>query len=560
MSVQRKLVAGFAVVVLVFTGLAAYHLSVIRESARTSEELRSLGTRLEATSARYLRVLDRLEESASKYWVTRDSGYARSYAAARDSFAAMMTELDGSPLTGRERRPVRRLAAAWDSGAALPGRLPDQISGLEAEAASDSLRALQRRVGLLRERTRLVNRASRAAIRSRVDAAAEAEERAGTVSWIALVAGLLAAGVVSWWVVRTIVRGLGRLRSGTRAVADGDFGHRIRIESDDEFGELASAFNAMTARLGEVDRLKRDFLSQVSHDLKSPLASMRETDRLLLDEVPGELNGDQRRLLEMSLRSGDRLATMIDRLLDLSRMEADAVSYELESVDLGALAREVADEFRPRLRDSAVELSVEAAGPAGDRAGRAEGARAGPAGDGVGATGGPATGSTAGPTAEVDRGRTVQVLQNLLENALEHSPDGGLIRVRAESMDATPEGMPDWAAERRPAGNGTGPEPRWVLLSVADDGPGVAPEDRPKIFERFHQVDGRPEGSGGDGVGLGLTLCREIVEAHGGAIWVEESESGGSRFRVLLPRTPPAGAGTGPGDGTTAGTGTGGSA
>lgn len=527
MSVQRKLIAGFTLVVVVFTGLAAYHLSVIRDSARTGQELRSLGTRLEATSARYLRVLDRLEESASKYWVTRDSGYARSYAAARDSFAAMMTELDDSPLTDRERRPVERLTAAWDGGSALPASLPDRLSGLAADAASDSLRALQGRVGRLRERTRLVNRASRAAIRSRVDAAVEAESRAERVSWIALAAGLLAAGAVSWLVVRSILRGLGRLRTGTRAVADGDFEHRIRIGTDDEFGELAEAFNAMTARLGEVDRLKRDFLSQVSHDLKTPLASMRETARLLLDGVPGELNDDQRRLLEMSLRSGERLATMIDRLLDLSRMEADAVSYEPEPVDLGALAGEVAEEFRPRLRESDVELTVER----GD-------------------------GDATGPGATVDRERAVQVLQNLLENALEHSPPEGRIRIRAEEVDEPPESVPGWATASRPDGDrfdgdGVDGARRWALLSVADDGPGIEPEERPRVFERFRQGNGRREGSGG-GVGLGLTLCREIVEAHGGAIWVEESDTGGSRFRVLLPDRPASSAGTEAAEGTDA--------
>ncbi len=524
MSVRTKLLAGFGAVILVFTGLAVHHLSVIRGSAETTRELRRLGGRMEATSGRYLRVLDRVEETASKYWVTRDSGYADRYAAARDSVAGMIEELEETPLTDAERGPVRELRAAWAGGEALPSRLPEWLSGLPAGAASDTVAALRERVRRLRGRTRAVNRASRDAIRSRVEASAEAVGRAETLSWLFLAVGLLAAGAAAWWAVRSILRGLGRLRDGTRAVADGDFEHRIRTDGEDEFAELAGAFNAMTARLGEVDRLKRDFLSQVSHDLKSPLVSVREIDMLLLDEVPGELSDDQRRLLEMSLRSSERLAAMIDRLLDLARMEADAVSYGPERVDVGELAREVAEEIRPRLRGGDRTLEVEVAG--------------GPAG---------------GPVALVDRDRTVQVLQNLLDNALEHAPEGGRIRVRVEGRDGPPA-MPDWAAARPPGGDGgapgddgppsgdsggSGPGPApWFVVTVADDGPGVPAGERAGIFERFRQGG---DGASGGGVGLGLTLCREIAEAHGGTIWVEESEEGGGLFRVLRPLEPPAG-------------------
>lgn len=511
MSVSRKLVAGFAGVALVFTGLALYQLALIQESAATSRELRQLSGRLEATSSRHLRLLDRLEESASKYWVTRDDGYAFTYAAARDSFGAIVGQLEEATLTDQERAPMARLVSAWAGGEALPERLPGRLSELAAGSASDSLRALRSRVGTLREQTLAVNRAAREAIGSRVAGMAEAENRAATVSWIALAGGLLVAGLVSWLVIRSLLTGLGRLRAGTREVAEGDFEHRIQTQTDDEFAELAEAFNAMTERLDEVDRLKRDFLSQVSHDLKTPLASIRETTRLLLDEVPGPLEEDQRRLLEMSLRSGERLSSMIEQLLELSRMEADAVEYELEPADLGELVEEVAEEFRPRLRERSLALEV----------GRGE-----DGGDGRG---------DAGPVAAVDPDRVVQVLQNLLENARKHSPEGGTIRVWCDRRSQLPAEIPDWAP--RPGPDGRPEEPGWALISVADDGPGVPPEARPRIFERFRQVE-RQANRSAEGVGLGLTLCREIVRAHDGTIWVEESDSGGSRFRVLLPAEP----------------------
>src|SRR5690606_9687504 len=111
------------------------------------------------------------------------------------------------------------------------------------------------------------------------------------------------------------------LKAGTRAVARGDFDHRLPPGASREFAQVARDFNTMTRRLGELDSAQRDFVSKVSHDLKTPLASMRETANILLDEVPGPLTDPQRRLLRLHEESGERLAGMIAKLLSMSSLE-----------------------------------------------------------------------------------------------------------------------------------------------------------------------------------------------------------------------------------------------
>jgi two-component system sensor histidine kinase GlrK len=260
-------------------------------------------------------------------------------------------------------------------------------------------------------------------------------------------------------------------------VAAGKFDHRLPSTGSDEFADLARDFNAMARQLGELDQMKKDFVSHVSHDLKGPLASTRETVHLLMEEIPGPLNDKQRRLLGLCLKSSERLSAMIGNLLDVSRMEAGMMDYTIEACDLVQLVLSSAAEFEGLAHEKKVDLAVEAA--------------------------------VSAIWAECDNGRITQVIANLLENAIKFSPQAGRVVLRVEASGA------------------------YALLSVSDRGAGVPKESREKIFDRFHQVNPGKKITG-QGVGLGLAICRKIVEAHGGTIWVEDNPLGGSVFFVKL--------------------------
>jgi signal transduction histidine kinase len=501
MRVSTKLILGFGLLIGLLAVVMVYHVSTLRESVRTSRQLSSMVTRVTVSSTEQLQRLDQMQESASKYAVTGDTGYSAAFARARAAYGEALARLDSLPLTGGERTAVDSLAVLWRNRLP-PGRtLEGMINGLAAPEADALLGWLDASLGELRQRTRALTEASQAAMQERVQATTEAARNAERVSWgavaVALVLSLLLAAVI----VRSITESLRKLKEGTRAVADGDFAYRLDLDQEDEFADLAGDFNVMTRRLGELDRAKRGFLSQVSHDLKTPLASMQETTQLLLAGLPGELNPKQVRLLELNRRSGTRLSAMISRLLDLSRLEEGALEYDFRTWDLASLIRFVTDDFDVRLEDRSIRIDTEL--PA----------------DGV--------------PIRCDGDRIVEVIENLLDNAVKYAPADSRIRVRLDRVDEAPEGAPSL----EPQADGEGAvtvRPGLALLTVGDEGPGVPEEEKSRIFERFHRAP-NSRSHDGSGVGLGLALCREIVGAHRGAIWVEDREPQGSLFRVLLP-------------------------
>lgn len=256
----------------------------------------------------------------------------------------------------------------------------------------------------------------------------------------------------------------------------------------------------MAARLGEVDQIKRNFISHVSHELKAPLASMQETTHLILERIPGPLTDKQKRLLELNLQSGKRLAQMIGNILDLSRLEAGVVEYEKQPTDIADLMQNVM-----------LELAGEA---------RAKSLRV-------------LTDIQRDPVMiECDPNRMVQLFNNLLENAVRFSKKGGVVSVHVSSLRELPN-MPETARARVASKAGTN---GFALIGISDSGPGIGEQHKESVFHTFHQAN-LGKKSLGESLGLGLAISRVVVEAHGGTIWVEDNPSGGAVFFVVLPRT-----------------------
>lgn len=487
MKVATKLAGGYAVLIGMMGILLLEHLDTIRQVSESTRRLSETTARVALSTTTGLRLLDEMQDAAEKYALLKDEGYARGYAAARQAYDEAVARLSGLSLRGEERSAVDSLAAAWRGFVVAAPALASLAAGPPAlqDSLAEHFTALRQRtsrVGLAAER------AAVAEIRRSEEAAREAERATRLTVTLAAAAGLL----ICLLVVRSITERLERLKGATHAVAEGDFSVRLDESRGDEFADVARDFNVMAARLAEVERAKREFFSSVSHNLKSPLASMQETARLLLDRLPGELNEKQERLLRLSMESGDRLALMISNLLDLASMEAGAMEYRLDRVDLAAMVRRLAERYRACLAGREISVEVEA---------------------------------PAELVAACDADRVEQALENLLENAVRFSPDGGEIRLVATRQDRSPPG----------AEGGIGStSPEWVALEVRDRGPGVRPEHRERIFERFHQVR-TAERLPGAGVGLGLAICREIAAAHRGSVWVEENPGGGSAFILLLP-------------------------
>uniref|UniRef100_UPI000DE36150 sensor histidine kinase n=1 Tax=Nonomuraea lactucae TaxID=2249762 RepID=UPI000DE36150 len=284
------------------------------------------------------------------------------------------------------------------------------------------------------------------------------------------------AVVLALIMVQVLAMGMTKpLREMARAaqtIAKGRYTLRVQATSRDEVGELARAFNAMADDLGEVDRQRRELVANVSHELRTPITGLRAVLENVVDGVSAPDPGTMR----TALAQADRLGRLVAQLLDLSRLDSGARLIEPEAIEVAPLLEQAVREAALARED--VRLT---AGGAAD-------------GDAL--------------VVRADPDLLAQVLANLLDNAVRHSPPGGLVTVGA-------------VAE----GDG-------VRITVADQGPGIPASARARVFERFSRLDaGRTADAGG--AGLGLAIVKEIVELHGGAIRIDDCA--GCRMIVDLP-------------------------
>ncbi len=291
------------------------------------------------------------------------------------------------------------------------------------------------------------------------------------------VAGVLAGFValaVGWVIARGITTPLREMVGATEAMARGDFSQRVTATSHDEIGTLARSFNQMAAELAETDRLRRDLVANVSHELRTPIAALQAQLENLVDGVARPDIDTFQTMLDQT----GRLGRLVQQLLDLSRLESGTLPLDRRLFEVEPMLAHAIRESQ--LHAPGVQFEIEMV-PRGFRL-------------------------------EADDERLHQVVANLVENAVRHSPLNGTVRVRAT---AAPDG---------------------ARLEVIDEGPGIPEADAERVFERFYRSDSARSSHNG-GAGLGLAIARWIVDLHGGDIRVARAEPHGCRMIVTLPGT-----------------------
>ena len=324
-------------------------------------------------------------------------------------------------------------------------------------------------------------RALRVRTSERVRGAADATvaaQRAAAVA--AAVAGILALVIaIALW--RAIAQPVRDLEAGMAAVADGKFEHRLPVSPDrhDEFGRLAQSFQTMAAQLAQLDRLKAEFVSVASHELKTPINVILGYVQLFNDGVYGQISPKQREILATLESQGRSLARLVQQLLDVSRFEAGGGRVDLRPVKLVPFLGELESAFRVLAIQRRVDFRIDRSGPL--------------------------------PTEVVwDPDRINEVLGNLLSNAFKFTDEGGMVELTVDALDDD------------------------VHISVRDTGAGIPQEQLPHIFEKFFQADNQ-DAAAQAGTGLGLAIAQQIVVAHHGHIAVDSTVGVGTTFMISLP-------------------------
>ncbi len=520
MRVVSKVAGGSALLLVLLAGVLLYQLSLFRTLVRSNKGLSVKQLTASRLVLNQLRSLDGYDFFRGRVGVVSDpTVYLQRTDKHAKDFEQYLDELEALVDSTLEEGSGEAPVVDYRSERALLGairrdwarlRYDPAWYGVAVDAATagevDPALVLPTGIGALETKCLALADAIDESMRQQLVAARTSSQRVTELSRWGIGSALALSLLVVFLTVRSIDVPLKRLAKGTREIASGHFDFRFDESRQDEFTHLASSFNRMVEKLDQLDQMKKDFVAHVSHELRSPLVTMQETNQLLADEIPGLLNPKQRRLIELNLDGGRRLSSMLSNLLDLSSLEAGGMTFDFKAEDVVELLRFVISSVTRRAGEKEVTLEL---GPSGEQL---------------------------TIIAACDRDRTIQVLENLIENAVKFSPRGGRVVASIESAAELPSSLPAKLRGRvRSAARTRG----FVYITIEDEGPGVPEGEKEAIFEKFHQASNTAR-IGRGGVGLGLAICGEIVEAHGGALWVTDRSGGGSCFHLLIPGPAPA--------------------
>jgi signal transduction histidine kinase len=478
-GIMIKLFLWYFAIISISYGTIIVFFAYLQQIMKVSDNIVNKKYRIASNSKRMIDSLLYMEENEKKYDVLKRTEYIDYFVSAQKEFEGNLVGILQMDSGGNGMSLWQELNKSYREH--LPERAPSsaqvdesaQVPWVEEAVINAWIKKIS---------------SARAENEREVGAALLGLHRSGqmAVQWglvgsgITLLVGLL--GI--FFLTHSMNRPLRELRRGIRSISREGPSEPIRILSQDEFGELAGAFNEMAARLREEDRIRSDFISMLSHEIRTPLTSIRESVNLIAEEVMGNINDRQRRFLEIASLELERISNLLTHLMQVSRIEVGALKIQLRPFDPATLVQGSLYRLLPAAEAKGIHIQAQVA-------------------DGL-------------PLGLGDPEHLQQVLLNLVGNAIKFSPSGGEVVVRVETATAEGESK--------------------LRFSVADSGPGIPEEQHALIFHKYYRAPDLRDQV--DGVGLGLSISKHIIEAHGGSIWVESGVGQGSAFGFTLPVSP----------------------
>jgi signal transduction histidine kinase len=476
LRLRSKIFLGSALVILVLAGVSALSLAAVDRLVFANREITSRAVPTLSLTAANREAMPRLQRLETRAIVLGDRRYAIAWTKLAAEVGEDFARLAAYALSEDEAVRLREASAAFAEYRRMVAeehallRRSDRAQALRLAGTAALVRGEE-----VQDSLDLLMAATRARILAAQAEAAQVEARTWSAVLIALGVAVGLALLGAAIIARRITCSLDRLSSATAEVAANEFHEPIAIEGRDEIAALARSFNAMASRLRQVEEEKQAFFAKLSHELRSPLTSIRGAVDLLHRGTPGPLTQRQDRLTDIIGQSSERLLRLVNQILEVSRFRAGLVELDRKPLDLAALVDRVAEELHPQAEQAAVALGRECFGSDFAYLG--------------------------------DEERLYQLVLNLGTNAIRFTPRGGRVVVRL--IDAGQE----------------------FELQVEDTGVGIPADALSTIFEPYRQVHQDRGGSG-----LGLAIVQGVASAHGGRVTVESCDGKGSRFTVLLPR------------------------
>ena len=477
MRLSSKILLSCALVIVVLMGVSALGLAAVGRLVSVNRDIVNRTIPAMSLTAAAREAIPRLRTLETRSVVLRDPRYAAAWNETATQVAESFERLAEFPLNEHEAQQRLRAVAAFQEYQLL---FAEEQALLQRGDRSRALHLTDVAARVRVDQMRASLDGLMAATRTRASAAQAEASRLETRTWTAVLIALAAGGGLALFataiVTRRMTRSLHLLSVATAEIASSAFREPIVIDSHDEIGVLASSFNSMASQLRQVEEAKQECFASVSHELRSPLTSIRSAVDLLQRRASDPLTADQQRLTDIVAQSSERLLRLANQILEMSRLRTALSELDRRPVDFAKLVEGALEELHPQAEEMSVALECERRG--------------------------------SHFACLADEERLYQLVVNLGANAIRFTPPGGRVIVRV--IDAVSE----------------------LELQVEDTGVGIPAAALPTIFDAYRQAH-RDRG----GTGLGLAIVKGVTKAHGGYVTVESREGEGSRFTVRLPRS-----------------------
>jgi two-component system sensor histidine kinase GlrK len=479
-TIFKRMASGYALIMLMVVFMGIYVTLKLNQLTEINYRIARIDGAIISMGEQLLESLFSQAGFEMKYLVSGDPDFHREFSSKKDLFTETMEKITALTDTTDQREQAADITVQYNAYVAMFEKESALLTQSNQPPRKEYLAEREAGLGRIDEALRSLIGEVRKKRDEKVELSSRISQRAIRVTVVTAGLAIGLGILISFYITRSIGKPISVLGQKTKEIAAGKF-HKISdVHSPPEIKQLAEDLNFMSERLEQLDNMKSDFISHVSHELRTPLTSIKAASSMLLEGAFDDSPERQNELLAIIHDECDRLIGAVNRILDISRMDAGMMDYTFLEGELPPLVQKTVLKLAPLAQRKTIDLELL---PFQEL-----------------------------PLVRMDRDRVLQVLENLLGNALKFTSPGGKVIVSLFSKKD---------------------EGGFVQVSIADTGPGIPKEHLARIFERFKRIEKGRETT--IGTGLGLSIVKHIIADHGGKIWVRSVPGKGSVFSFALP-------------------------